>query len=223
MSSFNDWETELYHHGILGMKWGVRRYQNEDGSWTAAGLKRKAKLERLEIRANAKIERAKNRAKKQQLKAERHKKAKDMTDDELRRGIERLNLEKQYNELKTNTEAMKAGSSVVKSILAYAAQKELNEIKKEELKTRTVEAISRAKQAKQNAKQARQQRLQSVQNRLRDEANKGINRRREVNKKRELKIVKRALKHNPSKYKEYLNGNISIEKLLGIDNNKKDD
>ena len=31
---------ELYHHGIKGQKWGVRRYQNEDGSLTAAGKKR---------------------------------------------------------------------------------------------------------------------------------------------------------------------------------------
>lgn len=31
---------ELYHHGIKGMKWGVRRYQNADGSLTAAGKKR---------------------------------------------------------------------------------------------------------------------------------------------------------------------------------------
>ncbi len=31
---------ELQHHGILGMKWGVRRYQNADGSLTPAGKKR---------------------------------------------------------------------------------------------------------------------------------------------------------------------------------------
>ncbi len=30
----------LAHHGILGQKWGVRRYQNADGSWTSAGKRR---------------------------------------------------------------------------------------------------------------------------------------------------------------------------------------
>ena len=32
--------NELYHHGIKGQKWGVRRYQNDDGTWTEAGKKR---------------------------------------------------------------------------------------------------------------------------------------------------------------------------------------
>lgn len=34
------YSDELYHHGIKGQKWGIRRYQNPDGSYTSAGLKR---------------------------------------------------------------------------------------------------------------------------------------------------------------------------------------
>lgn len=65
---------ELYHHGIRGMKWGIRRYQNKDGSLTPRGKKRyeaelkkvreqekvlknrqatKAKIEKLEARKKA--------------------------------------------------------------------------------------------------------------------------------------------------------------------------
>ena len=38
-------DNELYHHGVKGMKWGVRRYRNYDGSYTKRGLERYGKAE----------------------------------------------------------------------------------------------------------------------------------------------------------------------------------
>lgn len=38
---YNTDKTYLQHHGILGQKWGVRRFQNADGSYTNAGKKRR--------------------------------------------------------------------------------------------------------------------------------------------------------------------------------------
>lgn len=36
--------NELYHHGVMGMKWGVRRYQNKDGTLTEKGKARFKKV-----------------------------------------------------------------------------------------------------------------------------------------------------------------------------------
>ena len=38
-------DNELYHHGVKGQKWGVRRYQNKDGSLTYAGKKKALKMQ----------------------------------------------------------------------------------------------------------------------------------------------------------------------------------
>lgn len=36
-------ENELYHYGVLGQKWGIRRYQNKDGSLTPNGKRHYSK------------------------------------------------------------------------------------------------------------------------------------------------------------------------------------
>ena len=39
--------SELYHHGIKGQKWGIRRYQNEDGSLTPEGKAKYGTVENM--------------------------------------------------------------------------------------------------------------------------------------------------------------------------------
>lgn len=44
------YKDELYHHGIKGQKWGVRRFQNSNGTYTAEGKKRYSSDEKSERR-----------------------------------------------------------------------------------------------------------------------------------------------------------------------------
>lgn len=133
MEYYNPYEPyELTHWGIKNMKWGIRRFQNKDGSLTPEGGKRyngsdyqprkslgqkisdykkaSAKKKQLEKARAARAEkkRAEEEAK---AKAEQRKKdvesgkikAKDMTSEELRDRINRMNDEKRYKQLMEET------------------------------------------------------------------------------------------------------------------------
>lgn len=74
-------KNNLAHAGVKGMRWGVRRYQNKDGSLTPAGKKRYGDQHEDYRRAHDK------------------KSVKQMSDRELRERNNRLQMEKQYADL----------------------------------------------------------------------------------------------------------------------------
>lgn len=140
--------NELTHWGIKGQKWGVRKYQNKDGSLTPAGKQRYGSKENFEsqynedvktgLKATKKVvdgskdltraskEREGERNRKRQREADKaleeavRDKARSMTDQELRDAVNRLNMEENYTRMMQNRERIDVGESKAAKFMDYS-------------------------------------------------------------------------------------------------------
>lgn len=116
----------LVHHGIKGQRWGVRRFQNEDGTRTAAGKRRERQLagsgklmERNETSAAKKYKEAKEAEKRELGNIKTDENGEEDWDDYDRRTNEAFDSRKQaFRESKASFKANKtAGQKVANFIL----------------------------------------------------------------------------------------------------------
>ena len=104
--------SNLYHHGIKGMRWGIRRFQNRDGSLTPQGKRRRRENDAEEAKQKA------------ESTTSKPKSAKEMTNAELESAIRNLELQKRYNDLnrELNPQIVEKGKSFTKTVLDDAVK-----------------------------------------------------------------------------------------------------
>ena len=123
----------LEHSGIKGQKWGIRRYQNEDGSLTEEGKKRYgnpetyravakevSSLEEATKGASSAVSTAASIINTQRGGKAIRKDYSNLSDKELQEKINRLNLERAYGDLSGDTKYVKTGKEKAREILQTA-------------------------------------------------------------------------------------------------------
>lgn len=102
--------NELVHYGVKGMKWGVRRFQRKDGSLTPAGKKRYD-----DSGGENKQNQSSEKSSSSSGNSSGRRNTSEMSDAELQRVVNRLNLEKRYKELTPATTSM--GQRFIKKMM----------------------------------------------------------------------------------------------------------
>ena len=123
----------LGHSGIKGQKWGIRRFQNEDGSLTEEGKKRygtpetyravakeASSLEEATKGASSAVSTAASIINTQRGSKAIRKDYSNLSDKELQEKINRLNLERAYGDLSGDTKYVKTGKEKAREILQTA-------------------------------------------------------------------------------------------------------
>lgn len=108
-------ERELVHYGVKGMKWGILRYQNPDGTLTAAGKVRDRMTRKRNLKKAEKILKGSKKTVKRRLS--------QITDEELQKAVNRLQLERTYKTLTTPPDKHKKAKEIATKWLETAGTK----------------------------------------------------------------------------------------------------